>query len=44
VAHGRLIFERDPNARARLAALVFSMHADLQENRREVVYAYAALG
>ena len=42
VAHGRLIFERDPNARARFVALVFSMYADLQENRREVIHGYAA--
>jgi predicted nucleotidyltransferase len=42
VANGRVIFERDPAARARFVALVFSMYADLQENRREVLYAYAA--
>ena len=42
VANGRLIFERDPALRARFAALVFSMYADLQENRREVLHAYAA--
>jgi len=42
VAHGRLIFERDANARARFVALVFSMYADLQENRREVIHGYAA--
>jgi predicted nucleotidyltransferase len=42
VAHGRLLFERDPNVRARFAALVFSMYADLQENRREVIDGYAA--
>jgi hypothetical protein len=28
--------------RARFAALVFSMYADLQENRREVIDGYAA--
>jgi hypothetical protein len=44
VANGRLIFERDPALRARFAALVFSMYADLQENRREVLHAYAAAG
>jgi len=42
VAHGRLFFERDRNARARFAALVFSMYADLQESRREVINGYAA--
>jgi predicted nucleotidyltransferase len=42
VANGRVIFERDPAARARFVALVFSMYADLQENRREVLHAYAA--
>jgi len=42
VANGLLLFERDPAARARFAALVFSMYADLQENRREVLHAYAA--
>ncbi|MEX1110588.1 MAG: nucleotidyltransferase domain-containing protein [Chthoniobacterales bacterium] len=42
VAHGRLLFERDQNARAGFAALVFSMYADLQENRREVIDGYAA--
>ena len=42
VAGGRLIFERDHSATTRFAALVFSMYADLQENRREVLHAYAA--
>lgn len=42
VAGGRIIFERDPTARARFAALTLSMYADLQENRREVLHAYAA--
>lgn len=42
VARGRLIHERDPAARSRFAALVLSMYADLQENRREVLHAYAA--
>ncbi len=42
VAHGRLLFERDRNARARFTALVFSMYADLQENRREVIDGYDA--
>ena len=42
VARGRVIFERDHTARVRFAALVLSMYADLQENRREVLHAYAA--
>ena len=42
VAHGRIIFERDPAARARFAMLVLSMYASLQESRREVLHAYAA--
>ncbi len=42
VVRGNVIFERDRNARMRFAALVFSMYADLQENRREVLKAYAA--
>jgi predicted nucleotidyltransferase len=42
VAHGVLIFERDPSARARFAMLVLSMYASLQESRREVLHAYAA--
>ena len=42
VAHGKLLFERVPMARARFAMLVFSMYAELQENRREVLHAYAA--
>ena len=42
VARGRVIFERDHAARVRFAALVLSMYADLQENRREVLHAYAA--
>ena len=42
VANGRVIFERDPAVRARFVGLVFSMYADLQENRREVLHAYAA--
>lgn len=42
VSRGRVIFERDHAARLRFAALVLSMYADLQENRREVLHAYAA--
>ncbi|MBU3665895.1 MAG: nucleotidyltransferase domain-containing protein [Chthoniobacterales bacterium] len=42
VAHGKLLFERDRTARVRFGALVLSMYADLQENRREVIHAYAA--
>lgn len=42
VARGAIIFERDRAATTRFAALVFSMYADLQENRREVLHAYAA--
>ena len=42
VANGRVIFERDPVARARFAALIFSLYADLQEHRRGVLHAYAA--
>jgi uncharacterized protein len=42
VARGRIIFERDPSARARFAMLVLSMYASLQETRREVLRAYAA--
>ena len=42
VANGRVIFERAPAVRARFVGLVFSMYADLQENRREVLHAYAA--
>lgn len=42
VARGRIIFERDPAARARFAMLVLSMYASLQETRREVLHAYAA--
>jgi predicted nucleotidyltransferase len=42
VAHGRLLFERDRKERIRFAGLVFAMYADLQENRREVIRAYAA--
>ena len=42
VTRGRLIFERDPSARARFAMLVLSMYASLQETRREVLHAYAA--
>jgi uncharacterized protein len=42
VTRGRVIFERDPAARVRFAALALAMYADLQENRREVLDAYAA--
>ena len=42
VAHGKLLYERDRNARAFFAMLTFSMYADLQQNRREVLNAYAA--
>jgi predicted nucleotidyltransferase len=42
IATGRLIFERDHRTTARFAMLVFSMYADLQEARREVLRAYAA--
>lgn len=42
VTRGRVIFERDHAITARFAALVLSMYADLQENRREVLNAYAA--
>lgn len=42
VSRGKVIFERDRSARVRFTALVFSMYADLQENRREVLHAYAA--
>ena len=42
VAHGILLFERDRKERIRFAGLVFAMYADLQENRREVIRAYAA--
>jgi predicted nucleotidyltransferase len=41
VARGRLIFDRDPATRVRFEALVFSMYAELQENRREILHAYA---
>jgi predicted nucleotidyltransferase len=42
VTRGRVIFERDHAVTTRFAALVLSMYADLQENRREVLNAYAA--
>ena len=42
VAHGVLLLERDPSARACFAMLVLSMYASLQESRREVLHAYAA--
>lgn len=42
VAGGTVIFERDSAARAGFAGLVLSLYADLQENRREVLHAYAA--
>lgn len=42
VARGRVIFERDHAASVGFAALVLSMYADLQENRRQVLRAYAA--
>jgi hypothetical protein len=42
VARGRVHFERDSAARHRFEALVLSMYADLQENRREVLDAYTA--
>jgi uncharacterized protein len=42
VAHGKLLFEHDRIARARFAMLTLSMYVDLQQNRREVLNAYAA--
>ncbi len=42
VAHGRLVFDRDPLATARFAMYALSMYASLQEARREVLEAYAA--
>ncbi len=42
VAHGRLFFERDREARARFAMYALSMYASLQEARQEVIAAYAA--
>lgn len=42
VTRGRVIFDRDHAVTTRFAALVLSMYADLQENRREVLNAYAA--
>jgi uncharacterized protein len=42
VARGKLFFEREREACFRFAVLVFSMYADLQENRREVIHGYAA--
>jgi predicted nucleotidyltransferase len=39
---GRLIFERDSTYRQQFAMLGLSMYAELQENRREVLNAYAA--
>jgi predicted nucleotidyltransferase len=42
IATGRLICERNHRTTARFAMLVFSMYADLQQARREVLRAYAA--
>ncbi|MFM8365081.1 MAG: type VII toxin-antitoxin system MntA family adenylyltransferase antitoxin [Verrucomicrobiota bacterium] len=42
VSRGHLFHERDPAARRRFAMHVLSMYADLQENRREILDAYAA--
>jgi predicted nucleotidyltransferase len=42
VAHGRVLFERDAGARARFEMHALSMYAELQENRRDVIHAYAA--
>lgn len=42
VAKGRVLFERDAGARARFEMHVLSMYAELQENRRDVIHAYAA--
>ena len=42
ITTGRRMFERDHRTTARFAMLVFSMYADLQEARREVLSAYAA--
>lgn len=42
VTRGVLLLERNPTARARFAMLALSMYADLQENRREILHAYAA--
>lgn len=42
VARGKVILERDRAARVRFDGLVLSMYAELQENRREALHAYAA--
>jgi predicted nucleotidyltransferase len=42
VAHGILVFERDPALTGRFAMYALSMYATLQEARREVLSAYAA--
>jgi predicted nucleotidyltransferase len=42
VTRGILLFERKPGAKARFEMLTLSMYADLQENRREILHAYAA--
>jgi predicted nucleotidyltransferase len=42
VALGKLLFEGDRASRVRFVTLVYSMYADLQENRQEVIRGYAA--
>ena len=41
ISRGKLFYERDPASRRRFAQLALSMYADLQENRREILHAYA---
>lgn len=42
VKHGRILFQREATIRAWFEMHVLSMYAELQENRREVIQAYAA--
>lgn len=41
IAHGRILFERDPVTTKRCAMLALSIYASLQEARRGVLRAYA---
>lgn len=42
VTRGIPLFERNPGVRAQFEMLALSLYADLQENRREILNAYAA--
>ncbi len=42
VRHGRILFQREATIRAWFEMHVLSMYAELQENRRDVIQAYAA--